>query len=378
MGLARRGLPGPLPVTCFIAATGRPLLLLALGLAGALAPRALAGELDERRGTLEQAQEDVERARTLGQLVQVRLYGSSEFVPRSDFDEFEADLYQPGGRVKLTVPVAEDAAVRIILRGAASLYDFRDVATDLFGAPTTGDPFDDLYSSAFELQGAYRTPWRGLFSDEERWTLLGEGFARSRWEAGAGFASGLDGGGALGIGYQIGDRLEVIAGAGVRTRQLGGGVAVFPVFELAWAFAERWTLRTRGRGGQLEYEIRDGLSAFLTGRLESRSYRLASRGPGVGEGRLRDRMVPVGFGVRWDLSESLELTATGGAVVAHQLRAQDEERETLGRVRASPAPFFSIGLRVRPDRLPRVRRAAHSAQRDPGSGSSSAFPPVSP
>jgi hypothetical protein len=343
--------------------------LFALGLAGGPAPAALANrQIDEPEATLEQAERDAEAARSYGELVEVRLHGGSEFVIGSDFGEFDATSYHPGGRVKLTLPVAHDAALRLVARGSAVLTDFDDVSTNLFGATTRSDPFGDLYATSFEVQGGLRPGWSGLFSEDERWTLVAELAARSRWEDGASFGASTSLGGALGVGYQIGDWLEVIAGAAVSTRVLGGGVSVHPIVELDWRFAERWRLRTRGRGGQLELDLGEDWTAFVSGRLERRSYLTADR-PGQGEGRLRDRSVPVGLGLRWRASELVELTLTGGALLRREIRAEDEDGRDLGHVRAGPTPYLGIALDLRPER----RRRAAAAQREEGAvdGSSS-------
>jgi hypothetical protein len=340
-------------------------MLLALGLAGGPAPAALANrQIDEPDATLEQAEQDAEAARSYGEHVEVRLRSGSEFVIGSDFGEFDATSSHPGGHVKLTLPVARNAALRLVARGSAVLTDFEDVSTNLFGTPTLSDPFGDLYTTSFEMQGGLRPGWSGLFSEDERWTLVAETSARSRWEEGASFGASTSLGGALGVGYQIGDWLEVIAGAAVSTQVLGGGVSIHPIVELDWHFADRWRLRTRGRGGQLEVDLGEDWTAFVSGRLETRSYLTADRGPGQGEGRLRDRSVPVGLGLRWRMNEIVDLTLTGGALLRREMRAEDEDGRDLGHVRAGPTPYLGIALDLRPER----RRRAAAAQRGEGAG----------
>jgi len=324
-----------------------PLLVAGIS-AGVASPAAARRQIDERAGTLEQAEEDAQRARSFGELVQVRLYGGSEFVIGSDFEEFDATSYEPGGRVKVTLPVAENAAIRIVARGSALLYDFEKVSTNLFGTPTTGDPFDDLFASSFELQGGLRPGWSGLFSEQERWTLVAEGRASARWERGASFGASISGGGALGVGYQIGDWLEILVGGGASTRLLDGGISFQPVFEIEWRFAERWRLRSRGQGAQLEYDIDDALTVFAGARRQSRSFLTEDRSALGGEGRLKDRSLPVSLGLRWDASEHVEVTLVGGAVVRHELRTQDDDREEVGHVRAGPTPFVGITFELRP------------------------------
>ena len=348
-----------------------PLAALVVAVAAGLAPPAAANrQIDERAGTLEQAEEDAERARSYGELVQLRLYGGSDFVIASDFDEFEATSYEPGGRLKLTLPVARNAAVRVVVRGSALLTDFDEVSTDLFGTPTTGDPFDDLYATSFELQGGVRPGWSGLFSDEERWTFVAEGRARARWERGASFGSSFTGAGALGVGYQIGEWLEILVGAGASSRLLDEGVGFHPVFEVDWRFAERWRLRTRGQGAQLEYDVADALTVFAAAQRQSRSYLTEDRSALGGDGRLRNRSLPVSLGVRWDISDHVELTLVGGAVVKQEIETRNHDDDEVGHVRAGPAPFVGVTFEIRPDGR-RRGAAARAAQRAPGPGSSS-------
>jgi len=349
-------------------------LLLALGLVGAWAPPAFASrqveedQIAEGEGTLEQAEQDSRLARSLGELVDVRLYSGSEFVIGSNFDEFRATSYEPAGRAKVTLPVAKNAALRMVVRGSALLYDFSDVSTSLFGTPTGSDPFGNLYTTGVQLQGGLRPGWSGLISEEERWAFVGEISARSRWEDGASFGSAVTTGGSLGVGYQIGDWLEIILGAGVST-SLSGGVSASPIVEFDWRFAERWSVRTRGRGGQIEYDIDDDLTVFAGGQMESRSYRMADRA-GVGEGRLSDKSVPVALGLRWDVNELVDLTLTGGVVLKHELRVKDEDGNAVGHVRAGPTPFVGVTFALRPQRR-RGAAVAQAPQGAPEAGSSS-------
>src|SRR5262245_11309853 len=101
---------------------------LALGLALTLAQGARASEIEEEKGTLEQAREEAREAREFGEHFEVGLYPSADFYPGMHFGEFDATAYQPGGRLKVTMPVARHAAMRLIVRGSAMLTDFSDVS----------------------------------------------------------------------------------------------------------------------------------------------------------------------------------------------------------------------------------------------------------
>ena len=361
--------------------TGRRWLpvLLGLGLVAALARGSAANQIEEEKGTLEQAQQEAREARDLGEHFEVGLYPSAEFYPGMHFGEFDANAYQPGGRLKVTMPVAPRAALRLIVRGSAMLTDFSDVSQNLFdpgGPKTSEDPYGDLYQSSVQLQGGWRSPWKGLFSDEETWTLVGEGFARARWEEGFSFIQAIDGGGALGVGYQVGDWLEILVGGGVESRSFRGGIGVYPVLEINWTFAPGWQLRQRGQGGEIQYDIDEDWSVFVTGGYHSRSYRLAERpgsfdGRPIGEGLLKDKWIPVGLGARWDASPGVELTLTAGALIQREIRVKSQGNQDLGHVRSGPSPFVTLQVELRPDRIGRGRIAADD-QGEPGAvGSSS-------
>jgi hypothetical protein len=326
--------------------------LLAAAFALAVPPPAGAqdgGPADERGGTLGRFEEDAELARARRAFSAFRLRGNARFVPHSDFGEFETTYYQPGGRFKLTVPVSTNAALRLLVRGHAAIFDFHDVETDLFGPVSSSDPFDDLYNTTFRLQGGYQLPTEAsLLHDDERWSFVGEGFVKARWEAGASFGDGVDGGGALAVGYKIGDWLELALGASIQTRMLKSSVSVSPVFEAKWRFADHWTIASRGRGAEIEYSFREGLAAFVTGRMEGNSYRLADRGGAIGQGRLKQRQIPVALGVRWDFVDYMRLTATAGAMAYQRIKIQNENRDTVSKVTADATPYFEIRFDLRP------------------------------
>ena len=172
------------------------------------------------------------------------------------------------------------------------------------------------------------------------------------------------------MGYQIGDWLEILVGAGASSGLLGDGIGFHPVFEADRRFAERWRLRSRGQGAQLEYDVDDALTLFVGAQRQGRSYLLRERSSLGGEGRLRSRSLPVSLGLRWDVSEHVELTLTGGALLRQRLETRNEDDDEVGHVRAGPAPFVGVTFELRPESGSR-RGAERVAQREPGSGASS-------
>ncbi len=100
----------------------------------------------------------------------------------TDFDGFDATLYRPAGRLKVTVPVSNRAALRLVASAETAVYDFDDVDPDPFGVGAgSGDPFDELHAAGLRLQAAYRFDDATLFSQRETWSILGEAFVRASW-----------------------------------------------------------------------------------------------------------------------------------------------------------------------------------------------------
>jgi hypothetical protein len=348
---------------------------LGFGLAAALCMPAPAAEIEDDKGTLEQAREEAQEARSLGDRFEVGVYPNAEFTPGMHFGEFDASGYQPGARVRVTMPVAPTAALRLIVKGSALLTDFSNVSQNLFdpgGPKTSEDPWGNLYTTSFQLQGGWRSPWKGLFSDRETWMLVGETLLRSRWEEGSSFGRGVDGGCALGVGYQLGDTLEVMIGAGIHSHRFSGAIEPYPVVEISWSFAPGWELRQRGRGGEIAYEIDEDVTVFVSGQYATRSYVLAER-PGIGEGRLKDSSSPVALGVRWDVHPGVELTLSAGALVQHEIEVENGGQQSLGSVSSGPSPFLSFQVELRPDRIARGRATADGDQGAPGVGSLSSW-----
>jgi hypothetical protein len=280
--------------------------------------------------------------------VKLRFTMAERYVGETDFGAFSATSHQPEGRLRVTLPLAKNAALRLMGGFRALLYDF-DGPTDFFELGTaSGEPFGDLYNWDLRGQVGYLLPedWT-LFSDDERWALLVQGGARSSWESGSEWQDGLRGGGSLAVGYRLGDRLEVAAGLTIGTGLLDGDVGFGPLIEFDWRICERWRLKSYGTGLQLEFDVIPDLTLFTRARIESSSFRLAERPGGVGKGSLRVRQVPVGLGVEWSPWEFLRLRFIAGAVALNKLRVKDEDGDGLGSETSDVAPYFSLRVDLR-------------------------------
>jgi hypothetical protein len=128
--------------------------------------------------TIEEAQDSTSRE---GIPIELRARSDTRLIVGSDFGSSDANLYWPRGSVRVGVPLSKRAAVRFRINGGAAVYDF-DGTTDLFGlGPSSADPFDNLYSGAFAVEGVYRIT--------ETWGLFAQGFTTAHWEDGANFGA---------------------------------------------------------------------------------------------------------------------------------------------------------------------------------------------
>ena len=338
----------------------RPRRVLVLTAAGLLCSALASAEETTRRddeGSALDLQEEVETIRkerragkSLKELIRVRLKLDSRFVPHTDFDGFDATLYRPGARLKITVPVSKRAALRLVTSFDTAIYDFDDVDPDPFGVGAgSGDPFDELHSASWRLQGGYRFDDLTLFSERETWSLLAEAIIRSSWEDGSPIAKGLRQGGGFAVGYRLGDFLEIALGVGVGTKLVKSGVTVRPRFEFDWKITDSWRLTSYGQGLQILYAVNDRLALFARGRLESRRYRLDRRPGAVGRGAIRDSRIPAGLGVRWQLGRYLRISGVAGVIANHEFRLRDGNGDSVGStVSGDPAPYFELRFDLRP------------------------------
>jgi len=286
-------------------------------------------DLDEQPGVLD--------------YVKARLTLAERYVGNTDFGAYSATSHQPEGRLRVTVPVSKNAALRLMGGGRALLYDFEG-PTDFFEpGPLPERPFGNLYSWEFRVQSAYLfSEDQTLFFDDERWLLLLQVGTKSGWESGAEMKDGLRIGGSVAVGYQLSDRLELAAGISIGSRLLKDGVRVSPLIEFDWRISDKWRLRSYGIGLQLEYALIEDLLVFTRARFESNSYRLDERPGVVGSGSLQVRQAPVGLGVQWRPWRFLRLRFIGGVVAYNRLRVKDEDDNTLAKRRSDTAPYFAL------------------------------------
>lgn len=276
----------------------------------------------------------------------LRVRVASLFLPGATFDSFDADLYRPDLRLRATAPLWKRGAVQLTARFGTSLYQL-DGEDGVLTSYASGG-VDDFYATALDLQMGMRVnDGASLFVKDEIWSVLAAGAVRSSWESGA-FDEGLVGGGGLALGYEIVDVFRIALGVELGSRIDRGGVGVGPIATFRWNVTDRFTLRSRGIGLQLEYALTPRLEVFATGFRESDTFRLERR-PGLPDDlTFRDEAILAGVGLEWRISKQLRVNVEGGAVPWRKLRVKSHDRGELSEENADPGPYFEVRLEMRP------------------------------
>jgi len=276
----------------------------------------------------------------------LRLRIESRFLPGATFDSFDADLYRPALRLRATAPLWKRGAVQLTARFGTSLYEL-DGEDGVLTTYASGG-VDDFYTTSLDLQVGMRVnDGRSLFVAEEIWSILAAGEVRSSWESGA-FDDGLVGRGGLALGYEILDVFRIAVGAELGSRIDGSGIRIGPVATFRWNVTDRFTVRSRGIGLQLEYALTPRFEVFVTGLRESDTFRLERR-PGFPDDlTFRDEAVLAGVGFEWKVSKHVRLNVEGGAVPWRKLRVKSRDRGDLFEEKADPGPYFEVRLEMRP------------------------------
>jgi len=280
---------------------------------------------------------------SLRDLVKVKLKAMNRFVGLADFGDYKANSYQPEFRLRVTTPVARNAGIRLMGTGRILQYDFIEGDPDLRIGSVSDGPFDSLYKWTVRLQGAYLLDedWT-IFSKSERWSLLLDLFTRAAWEKGADMNDTIGGGGSFAVGFRFGETLELAAGVSLGTSLRTGELKVKPVAEFDWRVNDQWKISSQGLGLQVERRLGERFVLFARARMEGSSYQLADRGEQIGDAFLRIRQVPVGLGLKWNLTRYLRVTTLGGVMALHRLEVQDRHGTKLDSDTAGPSPYFLV------------------------------------
>ncbi len=269
----------------------------------------------------------------------------SGFNPGGEIPGAEFDRYSPNIRLRLTIPLAERAVAQLTGRFESSQYDLTRV--DQTGSRVLGPP-DSFHAAQLRLQGAYgfarRTSW--LF-EEESWSVLGSIDVNARWQGNA-FGDSLEPSLSLGVGY---DTLPLRIALGVRVAgRLGrGGVSVSPIIDLRYRFGDRWTVRNRGLGGQVELDVLPNLMLFATAYESGSRYLLSEQSSNDGSLTFSDDQLRAGAGFEWKIARYLRLNLEAGAIVDRELEIDRVRGPTLFKANAdTPGAYVAIRFEVRP------------------------------
>jgi len=279
----------------------------------------------------------------------VQLRFESEVIPDAALQDSGAvTTVRSGLRLRAAAPVTDRLTLQAVARYSATLFSFEGRQL-FFGAnrPPASNPFDDLHDTRLSLQSAFELNTDGhLFFAGERWALIAELFGGARWEHGA-FGEGLLGGGGLALGYEFPGRLRVALGVALQTRIAESGVGVNPVFNVRWRATDHLTLRTRGRGGQIEYEWSPRLTTYAAAFKTGSSWRLDRRRGIPSSSVLNDQQLRCGLGLEWRPHRQLRLNLEIGTVVNRELEVDVRGARSLSSIDGSPSAYlvFSLGLR---------------------------------
>ena len=226
-----------------------------------------------------------------------------------------------------------------------SRYDFDDV--DILGSPAR-DELSDFYEAAIRLQGAARLNQSGsLFVKGEIWSVLVAGGARSRWEPGV-FLDALTGSGVVAFGYEINDLIRIAVGVRAGNRIGRNGIGVSPIATFKWDVTDQFTLRSRGRGLQLEYAFNRQLEVFAAGFFDGDRFLLDKR-PGLpSDTTFKDESILAGVGFEWKFSKHFRINVEVGAVAWREMRVRSQRAGTLFKERAGPGAYFDVRFEARP------------------------------
>ena len=262
-----------------------------------------------------------------------------EGVIDQDFGGSQIDLFESGLEASVVAPLSRVAVIRLAGSVSGAYYDFHGDET-FIDTNRSGDPFDSLMSTQFQLEGRYQIT--------DSWTIVGGSQFSSRWEEGSAYARGIQQGGFVGVGHLFGDRFSAVVGLGVRSRMGRGGVSLSPVVQLGWRITDNVEIETRGLGVNIAARVSRDLTLYLISGFPSESYRLGDRGDDVDRGVLIERNVPVRIGARLRISKRWRLRAFAGAVFYQRYTVEDSDGNFHDSASTSnPAFSGTLGLEYR-------------------------------
>lgn len=252
----------------------------------------------------------------------------------------DADIDNRGGdfnetRLSLTgsraFNVNEKFKIEPLLAYRFSAYDF-----------SRPEPWDDIHT--------FRATVLAHYAIDDVWSIFGGPSIALSGESDADFGDAVTIGGALGVTYQVNERLVVGAGFTVSS-EIEDDARIRPLLIVNWQINDRWSLESGytevagggGPGGEVRYKITDGWSVAGGVQYQEKRFRLSDEGPvrdGVGE----DTSLPIYAKVTWQVCPNAALELLGGVSVGGELRIENSGGHKIAEVDYDPAPL--VGLRA--------------------------------
>jgi len=265
----------------------------------------------------------------------------SAFV--SPFHQGETAL-DNGGEFKLSILFARfDAAMPVSRRtrvGLSVVYDYHDY--DFSGSTTLGgaQPWNDMRRIGLAVPVTSRVA--------EKWVLDAVPSVDSFNESGSDFSESLAYGGTL-AGLRV-VRPDRSIGVGLGAFDQLEELFVFPFLAVDWRFTDRLRMANPLRAGptgpaglELIYDL--GRNWFIAGGGAYRltRFRLSEQGTvpnGVGE----NTGIPAFARLQKQFGKAIRLDLYGGAILAGELRVEDEHGTELASDAYDTAPFLALTL----------------------------------
>lgn len=312
-------------------------LAAGLGLCAALAAPAGAEEVAE--GETQAPGEVVDLVPLALSKAGVRVYSEETISVLADFGAADASEFRSTLGVRAAGPLSDSFLLRLSVLTHASFFGYDgnrdDLEADLGGI----DLWEQLYGARFGLGGAYRLT--------ERWSLFGEGRANLSWEDGAALSDAVTGSGALGIGFELDDRLEIALGVEVGSKIDEHGANVSPVVGFRWRIRDDMRLESQGLGLMFAMDLCPELELQLRAGYDSDRFRLDDRGGSLPDTTLRQRKVPVLVALRWSPSKHWRFIGGAGSLVYQQWKVEADEGGDSNSVDAGPAALAWLRLEYR-------------------------------
>ncbi len=265
------------------------------------------------------------------QRLRPRLRLTQNMVIDQRYPGAEVDSFELGFRASVAAPITDSLAVRLTGRMESTLHHFSGDRDFLDTGRTSGDPFDELLSNSFRLEGRY-----SLWED---WALVGGVSYRSSWERGSSYREGIKLDGFFGVAHIFRDTISIILAAQVGSG-LNGSNSWSPIIRIGWRITKNIEIETQELGLKLAVRVHPKVTLFLSGRRSSNSYKLEDRGGRVGKGKLRDRRIPILFGARWKITKRWRVRGSVGAIVDQKYVVRDHNGNLFDE-EGSTGPAFT-------------------------------------